>query len=119
MSAYREPAEMPTEPPEPVWPRIRALLGRLSLLVLIVAGPVIDTNIGIGIGRTFNAAVFFWILYAVLGSIAPLVMKAAPDSPKWIENRSWPWVVLFAAWAPFAFPMLGLYRVGRWVRTGR
>ena len=116
---YREPAEMPAEPSEPVWPKIWAALKRLGLLVLITAGPVMSTGIGIGIYRAFNGTVVYWILYAAIGSILFPVMKSSPDCPEWVESYSWPGVVLLTAWAPFALPLLGLYRVASWVRTGK
>ena len=36
---YRESAEMPAEPAEPVWPKIWAALKRLGLILLVSAGP--------------------------------------------------------------------------------
>jgi hypothetical protein len=115
---YREPAEMPVEPSEPVWPRIRAALGRLGILVLAATGPTASFGLCL-LGP--GAAVIVTAVH-IVGSLVSIIAKSAQprhrDPDNWFERRSWSEIALLASWAPFAFPLLGLWRVGRWVWTG-
>jgi hypothetical protein len=116
---YREPAEMPAEPSEPVWPRIRAALGRLGILVLAATGPTASFGLCL-LGP--GAAIIVTVVH-IVGSLVSIITKSAqprhrePDN--WFERRSWSEIALLASWAPFAFPMLGLWLLGQWVWTGK
>ena len=116
---YRESAEMPAEPAEPVWPKIWAALKRLGLILLVSAGPVAS----VCLWRLGDVAILLDLVAYVFGVIVPIVAKSVktPYSypNNWFEKRSWSEIALLASWAPFAFPMLGLWRLGRWVGTGK
>jgi hypothetical protein len=114
---YREPADMPAEPSEPVWPKIWAALKRLGLILLVLAGPVASVCLWkLGI-------VAIVLAVHILGVIVPIFVKSIKpkhaDPDNWFERRSWPEIAVLASWAPFAFPMLGLWRLGQWVGTGK
>ena len=115
---YREPAEMPAEPSEPVWPRIRAALGRLGILVLAAAGPTASFGLCLlgHAGHSKLEVIVAVMVIHIIGSLVPMTRHQEPDN--WFERRSWSEIALLASWAPFAFPLLGLWRVGRWVWTG-
>jgi hypothetical protein len=113
---------MPAEP---------SALGRIGILVLAAAGPTARyggwTLPGgkVEEGETIEAAqalIVAVIVIHIIGSLVPIIAKSAqprhrePDN--WFERRSWSEIALLASWAPFAFPLLGLWRVGRWVWTG-
>ena len=122
---YREPAEMPAEPSEPVWSRIRAALGRLGILVLAAAGPTASFGLCLlgHAGHSKLEVIVAVMVIHIIGSLVPIIAKSAqprhrePDN--WFERRSWSEIALLASWAPFAFPMLGLWLLGQWVWTGK
>jgi hypothetical protein len=113
---YREPAEMPPEPTEPLWPKIRAAMRRLGLVALVTAGPIASINLW----RIGASAVGVWTFHLLL--IIGLVIGkgvGGAGQPDWFQSRSWAEIMLLAAWAPIVFPVLALKRAGQWVWTGK